>query len=534
MAYRAELLTASCWVYLLVLLGNVQHGTATSCSFPTQRVQCGRHSCNKTTNECVPCLFDSDCYQRALKCVPSTGNCEYKTLAESFNGLTILAPISGFLVCAIAVVAGAGGGAILVPAYFTFLGVPLSGGVALSQATICGQSGFNVFVLLRRRHPKHHGDDGHSSWPVINYEYVLLLLPFSLIGTLLGSLGDSVVPDWFRVVFLIFLNGIMLFRLTTKIMFERRKEAIERARRTFEDCEETYSNEPTSCEDKGCEPSVCDKTNKNLRDISDAVTPCELTPLHSDLSAVSYTESNRSEGNLDKSDVLDNKEQYPRVFLFLSFVLFIVQFGFSYLKKSAVKCGTWQFGIIIAASIVWNSSFSLGFRQYLSIQMKKIERGEARPSVVPFIWSFKTTVVFPMLSMMAGAAASLLGLGGGIVLSFLLLEAGLLPEVSSATGGFATFLIAFQSAIIFILKGTLRYDYGLMVFASGMLSTAIGQFVIMKEIRKRKMTSMIMVCLFIIMAGSVLALSAVGIYNTIEITKVHGDLGFGDLCKPSD
>eukprot|EP00758_Cryptobia_borreli_P011683 Tbor_TRINITY_DN5682_c0_g1::TRINITY_DN5682_c0_g1_i5::g.8521::m.8521 len=533
MAYRAELLTASCWVYLLVLLGNVQHGTATSCSFPTQRVQCGRHSCNKTTNECVPCLFDSDCYQRALKCVPSTGNCEYKTLAESFNGLTILAPISGFLVCAIAVVAGAGGGAILVPAYFTFLGVPLSGGVALSQATICGQSGFNVFVLLRRRHPKHHGDDGHSSWPVINYEYVLLLLPFSLIGTLLGSLGDSVVPDWFRVVFLILLMGTMLFRLTKKIILQRRKEATDRAAQLVED----EDSEPSIC-DNAPDAVQEDLDGEEIRaqvtpDAQDPVAETECVNLLSQQDIQEVQASNESP-NAVNNDQLDNKEQYPRVFLFLSFVLFIVQFGFSYLKKSAVKCGTWQFGIIIAASIVWNSSFSLGFRQYLSIQMKKIERGEARPSVVPFIWSFKTTVVFPMLSMMAGAAASLLGLGGGIVLSFLLLEAGLLPEVSSATGGFATFLIAFQSAIIFILKGTLRYDYGLMVFASGMLSTAIGQFVIMKEIRKRKMTSMIMVCLFIIMAGSVLALSAVGIYNTIEITKVHGDLGFGDLCKPSD
>ena len=48
-------------------------------------------------------------------------------------------------------------------------------------------------------------------------------------------------------------------------------------------------------------------------------------------------------------------------------------------------------------------------------------------------WSPRNTILFPLLSSLAGLIAGMFGVGGGIVKGPLMLEMGVLPDVAAAT-----------------------------------------------------------------------------------------------------
>eukprot|EP00331_Platyophrya_macrostoma_P026328 CAMPEP_0176462162 /NCGR_PEP_ID=MMETSP0127-20121128/35098_1 /TAXON_ID=938130 /ORGANISM="Platyophrya macrostoma, Strain WH" /LENGTH=463 /DNA_ID=CAMNT_0017854017 /DNA_START=195 /DNA_END=1586 /DNA_ORIENTATION=+ len=456
---------------------------AQHCTFITQRVQCKELSCNQTTGHCIPCVVDSDCYEGAYGCF--SGSCKLKPLSETFTSRTLLAPLVGFSVCAIAVLAGVGGGAILVPLFIAILQIPMSDAVGLSQATICGQSILNVILQVRRHHPDH--SPPKATRPVINYEYCNLLLPIALCGTLLGSMGNKVSPDWLRVVLLITLFTYVLFRLIQRILHQRARdrEAKLVAERQREDSDDV----------------------EKILEINKTVNSPLLSP-----------------------EKVEEKPQHPiRWQLWTAFV-FGVFFAISYVKQNVVECGSYWYIVVVAGSFVVGCSLTGFVRLHLGSLLRKIVAGEAEACVVPFKWNVLTTIVFPLICVVAGFAASMLGIGGGLVFSSLLLEAGLTPEAASATGGLATLLVAVQSAADFVLVNELRYDYGLMMFGSGVLSTLFGQFVLMREIRRRGLTYLIVLALALIMGGSMLAVTIYGIINTVQIEENNGSLGFGPLC----
>lgn len=478
------------WLALLVVALAVSVTASGKCAFVTQRVQCKDLTCNTTSGECMPCTDDAQCYNGAYGCL--AGRCKLRPLKDTFTYVTLFAPLVGFTVCAIAVLAGVGGGAILVPLFVAILDIPMADAVGLSQATICGQSILNVFLQFRRHHPLH--SPPNPTRPNINFEYSSMLLPIALSGTLLGSMGNKVSPDWLRVVLLITIFTYVLFRLMRRILAQRARDQ---------------------------EAKLLAAQQNDSDDDSPANKASGKSP------------ANYGSGNNDNDEVeqREEKPQYPIGWIAWTLFVFGSQFAISYVKQNVATCGSLGFYLTVGACVLMGALQTTCCRAYLSKLHDKILDGELEESVVPFKWNTLTTVVFPLIAVFAGFAASMLGIGGGLVFSSLLLEAGLVPEHASATGGLATLLVAVQSAADFVLVGELRYDYGLMMFGSGILSTIFGQFVLMKEIKKRGFTFLIVAALATIMGGSMIAVTIFGIVNTVNIEKNDGNLGFGDLCN---
>jgi uncharacterized membrane protein YfcA len=416
-----------------------------------------------------------------------------KSLKSAFEWTMIFAPISGFIVCGIAVLAGVGGGAILVPLYSIIIGIPMADAVALSQATICGQSLLNVFLQLRRHHPNHAAP--LPTRPNINYEYCALLLPLALTGTMIGSIASKVSPDWLRVVLLIVLFSYVLVRLIRRVLAQRTRDREAKL------------------------------VQQQVEGSDDDDAPAKRSSPTQE-SGVKYGYSSIQE----TTSVPMEKDQYPLWWLLVILFTFAVFSFFSYAKSHMVTCGTNDYVFVVAGCVTFGVVLTLATRQYLAHLYAKVLTGELEDHVVPFNWSFKTTVVFPVICIVAGFAASMLGIGGGLVCVSLLLEAGLQPEHASATGGLMTLLIAVQAAADYDLAGELRWDFGVMLFGAGLLSAAFGQFVLMREIKKRGMLFLIVAALATIMGGSMLAVTIFGVYNTIVIEQNHGSLGFASLC----
>jgi hypothetical protein len=90
--------------------------------------------------------------------------------------------------------------------------------------------------------------------------------------------------------------------------------------------------------------------------------------------------------------------------------------------------------------------------------------------------------------------------------------------------------VAFESLLQFFVQKQMPYDYFLYFFGCGLIATLIGQFVFLAQIKKRGLRFLIVTALAFIMAGSMATLSAVGIYDTVELLHAGGSIGFGELC----
>ncbi|KAF8307260.1 hypothetical protein C4B63_17g30 [Trypanosoma cruzi] len=149
-----------------------------------------------------------------------------------------------------------------------------------------------------------------------------------------------------------------------------------------------------------------------------------------------------------------------------------------------------------------------------------------------FHWSNSTTILYPLVSVVAGVASAMLGIGGGLVLGFILYDVGLIPEEASVTGGVVTLFLAFSSALSLLIESHLLIDYGGVLFACGIVSTILGQFVLMRIIKKYKLRFLIIAALVTIIAGSLTFLTSYGIYSSLNLTRSGGSIiAFGRLCR---
>ena len=125
-------------------------------------------------------------------------------------------------------------------------------------------------------------------------------------------------------------------------------------------------------------------------------------------------------------------------------------------------------------------------------------------------WDARGVRLYPLVSSLAGVAAGLLGIGGGMVVGPLMLEMGMLPTVSAATSAFMILFTSSSTVVQFLLLGMCRLDYTLWYGTIGMLGTAVGQQVAGFYMRKYKRQSIIIFALGLIIALSALVMGLVG------------------------
>mmetsp|Transcript_11576 Transcript_11576/g.21218 ORF Transcript_11576/g.21218 Transcript_11576/m.21218 type:complete len:138 (-) Transcript_11576:77-490(-) len=134
----------------------------------------------------------------------------------------------------------------------------------------------------------------------------------------------------------------------------------------------------------------------------------------------------------------------------------------------------------------------------------------------------------------AGVSAGLLGIGGGMVQSPLMLEMGMLPEVQRATSATMILFTASSAALQFLaagaFPGSLQYDYAIWYATTGVIGTALGQVVMKALLRRYKRASFIIFFLSGVIGLSCIMMAIVGGSNVLDEFRTGKGLGFGSLC----
>lgn len=137
---------------------------------------------------------------------------------------------------------------------------------------------------------------------------------------------------------------------------------------------------------------------------------------------------------------------------------------------------------------------------------------------------WENNIILQMLftALVGGILSGMVGLGGGVIFNPLLLEFGVNPLVSSATGMYMVMLATLSSSILFIMEGRMLYAYALYLGIFMTLATLLGIKSVDKAVRKYGRPSLLVLILAgVIIAGTIIT-------PALSIAQVKDDYENGE------
>lgn len=172
-------------------------------------------------------------------------------------------------------------------------------------------------------------------------------------------------------------------------------------------------------------------------------------------------------------------------------------------------CST-EWGVLVAGISIY-CVFAAGLSWYI-----------ARKDI---IWKESKVIMFLGVALFGGIASGLLGIGGGLIVAPLLLEMGLIPEVTSASSSFLVLFTSSSTSVQFMIHGMLNLEYASVLFFISVIASFIGVTFINRLVKKYNRPSIIVFTLGILIGLSALLLPL------FELTHISFEnTSFGSVC----
>jgi len=389
-------------------------------------------------------------------CVPEEKKAWEKVGSDPWHMLcTILIFFSSVLAAA----AGTGGGGMFVPLLVFFAALKAENAVPLSQCMIFCSSFCNLVLFVAQRHTTF------TTQPKIDYDCIVLFEPMLCLGVTFGVLIHRMSPQWFLLVLLCVTLGMALHR-TAKKGFKQRAE-------------EAALMEQMGGKDAPVIPTSPRTEEWDQRGYFSAITNI-TTPKHAHLIGI----------------------------LFVWFAMFVASFH-------GLSACTWQFGVFFAALA--------GLLMFCTVVAVKYIITRPEPTSKPIDWAAASGALgrftYPAVAFGGGALGGLLGLGGGVIMSPVLLEVGMHSESVQATTAVIVFLSSSIATIQFALVNQIVWHYALWYSCVTIIATCVGQHLCEVYVRRTGRYSIITLSIAGVLLFSLIALFCVGIQQVSEDIK---------------
>ncbi|KAH6764606.1 Sulfite exporter TauE/SafE family protein [Perilla frutescens var. hirtella] len=385
----------------------------------------------------------------------------------------VVAGILSFFAAAVSSAGGIGGGGLFIPILTIVVGLDLKRASSYTAFMVTGGLIPSVAskLLARRRGGK----------PVIDYDIALLSEPCMLLGVSCGVICNLVLPEWLITIFF----AIFLVFCTYKTF----KSGISIWKR---ESEGKIENEAGTSQ----------------------------LPL--------------SRNEEDDND--DGKLEFPiwlklglLVLIWLSFfVLYLLRGngdGQGILNIEACGTGYWILSSIqIPLPLIFTAWIMFFLHNNAPTQEIRIHGVETRRTLSSMLF-------FPITALFVGLLGGVFGIGGGMIISPLLLEIGKEPEVTAATCSFMVFLSSIMSATQYLLLGIGHYLYDVLTYtAICVVASLVGLTVAQRAVKKYQRASLIV---FTVAAGMALSLVLMTIYGVVQVWEDYTtgkSMGFNKPC----
>mmetsp|Transcript_6083 Transcript_6083/g.14558 ORF Transcript_6083/g.14558 Transcript_6083/m.14558 type:complete len:556 (-) Transcript_6083:14-1681(-) len=432
-------------------------------------------------SSCAGCTVSRDCGEH-FRCEEfpklDRSMCVPRDLRRQWSWGEVVCTVLVIITAVLSAAAGMGGGGVYVPLMLLLLDLSTKEAVPLSQAMILAGAIVNVVMFCGDRHPKY------PNRPRIDYDVVMMLQPGLSAGVTLGVVVHIMSPQWLIVGILIVTLVLALQKSLSKGLQQWHKESRLLA-------EASMDSEAA----QGCKP-------RNLQ--------MKLLTMDDMRSFACLVRENQHACSLIAGCW----------FLMLGLNLF-----------KAPKCSIFYWMQLLSLLGVCLAFTRAGGQSLLARAVSKSDKAEEDGLLS---WTPRTLWMYPLFSTAAGFLGGLLGIGGGIILGPLLLELGLLPEANQATTAAFVFLSSSLATIQFIVLGKAMPQYIFWFAPWVLVATLVGQTCVDYALKRWQRSSLIVLSVAGIIAGSLLMMSLIGIMNIVsDIQRGAGNMGFNPqlLCQ---
>lgn len=368
--------------------------------------------------------------------------------------------------------AGVGGGGIFVPLLIALSGLQAMDAMPLSQVMIVFSSIVNLCLFLGQ-----HMSDGDRA--KIDYNCAALLEPMLVLGVTLGVLINRMAPQWLLTV---------LLALTLGFAFQR----------TFVKARKQYTSEKSLAYVP--EPEAVYTWRELLRGHRDAV--------------VYWTNRNYRALSL---------------IMLVWLLVFFAQYG----QHAFLKTCSWKFVAFLLATCATLVLFTLAIRRWGL--MKEETKNENEIQWVGDSSGSGYSNLYPLIGLGAGTLGGLLGIGGGIIMSPVLLELGMHPERVQATTACFVFLSSTMASIQFALMGAYNWQYVCWYGSVTICATIVGQYMCDVYVRRSRRYSMITFSIAGVLAFSLIFMCCIGFNEAIDDYNSGANMGISwkSFCNGS-
>ena len=371
-----------------------------------------------------------------------------------------------FLICNLANATGIGGGGMLVPLLILLMQFQAHEAIPLSKSIILG--GAIVSVLMSLCSKKN----------LIDFRIVSILQPMILLGTAVGVTLNQILPDLVILLLLTCTLGYVIYKNVTKAVSLFKKESegfeVERKKRIEQD-DELHAGE--------LEMRMKGSNFKN---------------------EISYS-----------FDTQPDEEKYPVNTIALICLNYFGVLLFALMKGGGAGGVSSVVGIEPCSAAYWLlvSVYTI-FCAVSTITASKFAKDQLH-------WSLSNLICYSTIAFLGGIGSGMLGLGGGVIISPLMLDIGVSPQSTAASSSLMVLFTSSSTSLQFFLGDMLDLQYAGVMFFISMLASLTGITFIGKMIKKYKRPSIIVFLLAGITGFSAVLLPVYAYYME-KSGSIHG------------
>lgn len=382
---------------------------------------------------------------------------------------------------------GVGGGGLFIPILSIVAGLDLKTASSFSAFMVTGGSIANVMYNLLRAY-KSANFGGKT---LIDYDIALLSEPCMLLGVSIGVICNRFFPEWLiTILFAIFLVW-STFKTCSHGVGHWKMES-DRHQETgnigYEKLENGVINKNgITCGESG--------ENKSLEE-----------PLVS------------MEGT-EKSGFPVKKLVALLMVWFSFFVIYLFRgnrYGQGIIPMKPCGVGYWTLSLFQIPLAIAFTAWILRRKEVIACQ------GPNKQGV--------NKLIFPLMALLAGGLGGVFGIGGGMLISPLLLQVGVYPEVTAATCSFMVFFSSTMSAFQYLLLGMDQTGTALIFSVICFVASLVGLVMVQRAIKELGRASLIIFSVGIVMAMSAILMTSFGALDVWEDYSSGRYMGFKLPC----
>jgi len=404
---------------------------------------------------------------------------------------------------------GIGGGGLYVPLLMIVIGFDAKEAVAISQGCIVGAAIAHLLLNAGKKHPL-------LERPVVDYAALLVLEPMLLAGALIGVMLNGMLPSVVILLILIFVLSLGAFK-TGKRAFRISRSEKDQSTAALKELTKDTDTVAQNVE-------MASPEGSNKVDVE-----AGAAELEEDL------EEAPAESKVGWEYVMWNKLGTVAL-LWLILCVGVIIRGSSVGESSLVGIkycsgGFWGiFAVIPIVQILFSAFFGkLEIdRNTLTDNLESVQRtsSKALDDYAKVEWNWGNVVRYMVYAFVCGLLAGCLGIGGGLVLSPLLLELGFYPAVASGISGMAVLVTSTSALLAYGLANKVYWQFVILLMPLTFISTMIGKVLIDRYAERNNKQSVIIWSVAIFLVLCLIMLTAKGLADLVS----NPDFGFSSPC----